>query len=462
MAELARMADEGGTQHDARAVVAIEIEQMLLGAILLAPDTYNVVAYLEPDHFFDPLHKRLWWGIGKLVEQGRVVDPHTVAAFFESNPELNAGDYIIRLQAATIGTAGAAAWAREVLEHWRWRQVVEVASELQAQAAEDGPSAPVATLVESALHKLDAVVAHSPADGGGTLADANISALAEIDAAMADERAILGVPTGLGALDTRLGGFMPGNLIVQAGRPGMGKSALAGWTAATAAAAGHGVCFFSIEMPREDLVRRWYAAKTGIPYEALRKGDVSPDERRRIGMAGEDWAETPLYIDDSPRQSITQMRAKARRFAQTSGTPVDLIIVDYLQLIRPSTVYRGQRINEMAEISADLRALGKDLNCAVLALSQLNRDVEKRDNKRPFLSDLRESGTIEQDADAVLLLYREEYYLPEPKTGEKEYQEYVSKLADCANKLEINIAKNRHGQTGTIVVHADMATARFR
>lgn len=454
---------EIGQQADARSIIAIQIEQYLFGALLLNPDVYNEIAYLEPGHFKDPIHARLWWGVAQLAEQGRTIGPATLAAFFQHNPELNIPAYIGRLRGGALGTTQAPAWAREVLEHWRWRQVLSISQGLQAQAVDDGPGVAVAGAIEGALHRLDVVIADNPADGGGMLAEAHTSTLAEIDAARAHGGGILGTTSGLAALDFKLGGYMPGDLIVMAGRPGMGKSAVAGWSAAAAAAKGSAVALFSIEMPREDLVRRWLSARTGLAYEAMRKGEVSAQDRAKMDEATAAWAETPLYIDDSPRTTVTQIRARSRRFAQKLGKPIGLIVVDYLQLIRPEQTYRGQRVNEMSEISAGLKAIAKDLKCPVLALSQLNREVEKRDNKRPLLSDLRDSGSIEQDADAVLLLYREEYYLDQnaKQVGKKGYEEYIGKVADCRGKLEINVAKNRHGATGPVTIGADMATARF-
>ena len=320
----------------------------------------------------------------------------------------------------------------------------------------------VADQIETAQKRLDQL-AHSDSkdEGPQPFVTALNEGLKETDRAVAMEGALVGVTTGLSDLDGVTGGLLHGELCIVAGRPGMGKSALALHIAIAAAQAGHVVAFFSLEMTRSETGRRALSSKTGIPYNDMRRGVVDGTGMRNISAAAQQLVSLPLIIDESARLSTAALKARVRRIRHEHG--LGLVVIDYLQLIRPDDRYKGNRVHEVSEISADLKALAKEMSVPVLVLSQLNRTTELRDNKRPQLSDLRESGAIEQDADLVIFAYRDEYYLErsEPPAGTPEHTEWADKMSAARNTMELILAKNRHGPTVTKTIYANMSTSAF-
>ena len=283
------------------------------------------------------------------------------------------------------------------------------------------------------------------------------------EAARNNATGVTGIATGFADLDKMLGGLQRCDLVIVAGRPAMGKTALATKIATNAAAGGKNAAFFSLEMSNEQLGARVLAGETGIASDWVRRGALSGEQMRRLNEAQRETAWLPLNIDDTPAQAIAGLRSRARRHKRRAG--LDLIVIDYLQLLvaAPRDGRADQnRVQEVSEITRGLKALAKELEVPVVALSQLSRAVEARDDKRPLLSDLRELGSIEQDADVVIFVYREEYYLREPPLGDADkHAAWQAKMAECRNKAEVIVAKHRNGPVGTVGLRFDHQTTQF-
>lgn len=460
----------------------LEAEQALLGALLINNEAANLVgAFLLPEHFFLPVHGRIFEAILRMVERGQIANPVTLKHYFENDSALDeAGGarYLARLAGSAVTVINAEHYGRAIHDLALRRSLITIGEEAVNDAYDSPLDRPAAEQIEATEHKLFRLVEDGRVDPGFQQFAASLTgAVGMIEQAYKRDSHLTGAPTGLTDLDRLLGGLLPSDLIVLAGRPGMGKTALATNIAFNAASRyrmeesgggeskvvdGAKVGFFSLEMSSEQLATRILAEQTEIPSDKLRRGEVRDSDFGRIVRASQEMETLPLFIDDSPELTVAGLRARARRLRRRHG--VSLIIVDYLQLMRPTSSMRlNNRVQEVSEITQGLKALAKDLDVPVLALSQLSRAVEQRDDKRPQLSDLRESGSIEQDADVVMFIYREQYYLArrQPADGTVEHAEWQEKMDRVHNQAEVIVAKQRHGPIGKIDLYFNDLLTKF-
>ena len=460
----------------------LEAEQALLGALLVNNEAASLVsAFLLPEHFFLPVHGRIYDAVLRMIERGQIANPVTLKHYFERDEaleEAGGGRYLARLAGSAVTVINAEHYGRAIHDLAMRRALVSIGEEV-VNDAYDGPlDQPASVQIEEAEHRLYQLAEDGRVDPGGQQFAAPLASAVEmIEQAYKRDRPLTGAPTGFVDLDRLLGGLHASDLIILAGRPGMGKTALATNIAFNAAtrfsAGGEGpdgtgppdgakVAFFSLEMSAEQLATRILAEQTEISSDRLRRGEVRDTDFDRIVRACRTMEDLPLFIDDSPALTIAGLRARARRLKRRHG--VSMIVVDYLQLMRPTTSMRlNNRVQEVSEVTQGLKALAKDLDLPVLALAQLSRAVEQRDDKRPQLADLRESGSIEQDADVVMFIYREQYYLArkEPEEGTADHAEWQEKMDKVHNKAEIIIAKQRHGPIGKLELYFNALLTKF-
>lgn len=452
-----------------------EIEKGLLGALLVHNPAYEKVSdFLRPEHFHYPVHGRIYAAIAELLNRGQSCSAPVLKKAFENDDDLSAvgaGEYLVRIISNVISVFNVEEYGRTILDLYQRRQVIEICDMASYSAKIIEPGASAVDLITETEAKL-----YAAAEGSSTtppikaFSTAISEALESAGAAYRKDPSAIGVSMGLVDLDKLCGGLRKPDLFIMAGRPGMGKSALALNTAQHIASLGMPVAFFSLEMSAEQLATRLLAANAGLSADLIRRGDVNRDQFQAFAQGSQKLASLPLYIDDSAGQTIPHIRKAARRMKRQHG--LALIVVDYLQLIRtPGKQKSDNRVQEVSEITAALKNIAKEFEVPVLALSQLSRQVEQRDDKRPKLSDLRESGSIEQDADIVTFIFREEYYLEngEPTRSADEHQdryqsrhdEWMQRKQAVANKAEVIVAKNRHGATGTAYLHFDGPTTTF-
>jgi len=462
----------------------IEVEQALLGAILVNNTAAEKVAdFLLPGHFYDPLHGRIFEACLKLIERGQLATAITLKSFFETDEALKSvggAHYLAKLAGAAITIYNAASFGRQIHDLAIRRSLIDIGKEMVVEAIEAEIEDDAISQIERAEHHLFELAETGEVESGFKPFRRSITTAVEmIEAAYKRDGKVTGVATGLRALDDKLGGLHRSDLVVLAGRPSMGKTALAtniGFNAAKARrralAAGADpqdkdlngavVGFFSLEMSAEQLAMRMLAEEAGIASEKLRRGMMNKADFQKLVRAAQEIEEAPFFIDDAPALSIAALRARARRLKRRQG--LSLVIVDYLQLLRGAGKSNvDSRVQEISEITRGLKALAKELDVPVLALSQLSRAVEQREDKRPLLSDLRESGSIEQDADVVMFVFREEYYheRKEPERDTESHEKWLEKGEQILGKAEIIIGKQRHGPTGTIRLHFSKETTRF-
>jgi replicative DNA helicase len=460
----------------------IEAEQALLGAILVNNDAfYRVSDFLEPKHFLEAIHQTIYETAGSLIRMGKVATPVTLKTFVPAETDIGGmtvGQYLARLAAEATTIINAQDYGRTIYELALRRDLIGIGEDM-VNVAYDAPVdfAPRAQ-IEDAERRLYELAESGRYDGGFQgFAQAMKVALDMAANAYQRDGKLSGTATGLRDLDAKMGGLQRSDLIIVAGRPGMGKTALATNIAYNVARAhqaqvqadgtmksvnGGIVGFFSCEMSAEQLATRILAEQTGISSSLIRRGGISQTEFDKIRDYTIELQRLPLFVDETGGLSISQLTARARRLKRQKG--LDLIVVDYIQLLQGSGK-RGNdnRVQEVTEITTSLKALAKELNIPVIALSQLSRQVESRDDKHPQLSDLRESGSIEQDADVVLFVYREEYYLQnkEPKPGTPEHATWQTEMELALGKAEVIVAKQRHGPTGSVRLQFEGQFTRF-
>jgi replicative DNA helicase len=453
---------------DRSAVFNIEAEQALLGALMANNDALAFMGVqLDPRHFSEPLHGRLFEAIRSLIGQGRVANPITLKPHFELDStlvEVGGMVYLARLMGAATTIVNAPEYARLIVDLAIRREAIDVA----ATAITDLQALPVDQTGEQYVSDLAREFSELSEEGEARRSSYGAEAVmvqAIDEAASAyqhDGKRPDALPTGLAALDDRIGGFVRGDLIVIGARPSMGKTALGLQLMANVATRSTPALFASLEMKSVKLGHRLLAMKTGIPFSRIEWGRFSEREFDIITEASRGLAQWPFAIEDRSGLSLSQLEAAiARQKVRRPG--LALVVVDYLALMSPGDRYRGRKVDELGEISAGLKRIAKTADVVLVALHQLSREVERRDNKRPILADLRDSGSIEQDADAVLFIYREEYYLTreEPKADTSEYIDWQTKLRACAGLCEIVIAKNRQGPIGLAKLAYDPPTNRF-
>ncbi|MGQ0742142.1 MAG: replicative DNA helicase [Alphaproteobacteria bacterium] len=459
----------------------VDIEQALLGSILV--DNYSlerVSATLKPDHFYDPLHQRLYEAVEKMWAKGQIVTPLTLKAAVEGDPglaEVGGQAYLISLARAAPALPNVLEYARILRDLAMRRELIHIGEDIVNTAFEAPIEMPPQAQIEQAEKALYQV-AEKGRFGEGPLGfdDALSRAVQLAEGALARGGALSGVPTGFSDLDSLLGGLNPSDLIIVAGRPGMGKTALATNMAFYASrlhakdradgaspARGAPVLMFSLEMAASQLSARILSEQTEIEMRKIRTGRFTDPEWNRFVQTAQVLGDLPLYIDDTGGISIAQIAARARRMKREKH--IGMIVIDYLQLVEPTNRRYDSRVQEVSEITKGLKTLAKELEIPVVALSQLSRGVDSREDKRPVLSDLRESGTIEQDADVVMFVFREEYYLKsrEPDANEEavEYGKWQAKMERVHNRAEIMVEKHRHGPTNKIELFFDERFTRF-
>ena len=458
----------------------IEAEQQLLGAILTNNDTYDRVAsVVQASHFFDPVHQRIYEIAAARIQKNALASPVTLKAFLEDDmglKELGGPAYLVRLAGAAISAYAARDYAQMIYDLAVRRELIQLGRDIAARAAKveiDSEPKDQITDAEQRLYQLGEQGVSER--GFQSFLRAVSDAVNMANAAYQRGGGLAGISTGLIDLDKKLGGLHPSDLLIIAGRPSMGKTSLATNIAFNIAKAhkrgrlpdgtdgsveGGVVGFFSLEMSAEQLAARILSEASQIPSEQIRRGDMTELEFRKFVEAAKALETSPLYIDDTPALPISQVAARARRLKRTHG--LDVLIIDYLQLLKGSS--RENRVQEVSEITQGLKAIAKELDIPVIALSQLSRAVESREDKRPMLSDLRESGSIEQDADVVMFVFREEYYREREKPGDHELEKMAQwqvLMEAVHGRAEVIIGKQRHGPIGTVELSFEGRFTRF-
>jgi replicative DNA helicase len=461
----------------------IEAEQALLGAILVNNEAfYRVSDFLEPRHFFEPIHQTIFQLARDLIRAGKIATPVTLKTFLDANIDiggLNVSQYLARLAAEATTIINAEDYGHTIYDLSIRRDLIQVGEDMVNLAYDAPVDFSPRNQIEDAERRLYELAETGRYDGGfQRFAQALTTAVDMAARAYQRDGKLSGLATHMDDLDRMMGGLQPSDLIILAGRPGMGKTALAtnvGYNVAkawrgevrpdghTVTVNGGIVGFFSLEMSAEQLATRIIAEQTGIPSNQIRRGGISEADFERIKDHSIELQSLPFYVDETGGLSVAQLAARARRLKRQRG--LDLLVIDYLQLLQGSTKRSSEnRVQEITEITTKLKALAKELNVPILALSQLSRQVESRDDKRPQLSDLRESGSIEQDADVVLFVYREEYYhlMRKPLESNREkFAEWLAESDKVHGKAEVIIGKQRHGPTGTVELQFDAAVTRF-
>src|SRR5437762_2525868 len=477
-----KLAPDAGAPVYRSAPHNIEAEQSLLGAILVNNDAfYRVSDFLEPKHFFEPIHQTIFETAGSLIRMGKVATPVTLKTFLPADTDIGGmtvGQYLARLAAEATTIINAQDYGRTIYDMSLRRDLIRIGEDM-VNVAFDAPVdfAPRAQ-IEDAERQLYELAESGRYDGGFQRFSQALTTAVDMAAkAFQRDGSLSGVATGLRDLDTKMGGLQASDLIIVAGRPGMGKTALATNIAYNVARGWRGevrsdgrietvnggiVGFFSLEMSAEQLATRIIAEQSGIPSSMIRRGGINERDFEKIKDVAIELQHLPFFIDETGGLTVAQLAARARRLTRQKG--LDLLVIDYIQLLQGSTRRAMEgRVQEVTEITTSLKALAKELNVPVLALSQLSRQVENRDDKRPQLSDLRESGSIEQDADVVLFVFREEYYLAnkEPRVGTPEYEKWQLDMSLVHGKAEVIIGKQRHGPTGTVELQFEGQFTRF-
>ncbi|MFB2551119.1 replicative DNA helicase [Ensifer soli] len=460
----------------------LEAEQALLGAILVNNDAYYRVSdFLKPVHFHEPLHRKIYEVAGDIIRMGKTAHPVTIKTFIPGDDkvgDLTIGQYMARLAGAAVTIINAEDYGRAIYDLALRRSLITIGEDMVNIAFDAPLDMPPQTQIEDAERRLFELAETGRYDGGfQSFNEAVALAIDMAGAAFERDGHLSGISTGIQTLDAKMGGLQRSDLIILAGRPGMGKTSLATNIAYNIAAAYEGevqpdgsmkaknggvVGFYSLEMSSEQLATRIISEQTEVSSSKIRRGDITEHDFEKLVACSQMMQKVPLYIDQTGGISIAQLAARARRLKRQRG--LDVLVVDYVQLMTGSKKAGENRVQEVTEITTGLKALGKELNVPIIALSQLSRQVESRDDKRPQLSDLRESGSIEQDADVVLFVFREEYYVKnaEPRDEfDPKYEEWKQQMDKVRGTADVIIAKQRHGPTGTVKLGFQAEFTRF-
>ncbi|NCT41233.1 MAG: replicative DNA helicase [Alphaproteobacteria bacterium] len=454
----------------------MEAEQGLLGVLLVDNRAVEKLGdHLHADHFFMPAHQRIFAAIRTMIDRGQNASPVTLKNYFEQDDDLKdvgGAEYLADLAGSVVNVINIDDYARAIYDLHLRRELITLGEDVVNEAYDHNLESDAVGAIERAESKLFSLAESGEVKGGFvTLRDSVLVAIEHAEKAYKTKGSVTGITSGIRDVDKKLGGFQPSDLLILAGRPSMGKTALAVNWAFNAAKAyadsggeeGGRVAFFSLEMSADQLAGRILSEQSGISGDAIRKGNIKQEDFKAFVEASQRMSQVPLYIDDTPALSIAAVRTRARRLKRQHG--LDMLVVDYLQLLRGNGSKRGQenRVQEVSEITMGLKAIAKELQIPVIALSQLSRQVEQREDKRPQLSDLRESGSIEQDADAVMFVYREEYYLSrtEPEPGTENHMKWQESMERAHNIGECIVAKQRHGPIGNVKMYFDPNITRF-
>ncbi len=449
----------------------IEAEQSIIGSILISNDIFDEInTIITSQNFYDPMHQRIFIAIEKLIYSGMLANPITLKNHFENDEDkINIPEYLVKITKFSTSNRQAIEYSKIIYDLYVKRELIKLSEEIIYDAKLNDIEKNSQSIIESSEKSLFDLAEKGSFSSSIVKFDHALKLTIEMASnAYKNEEGIVGVPTGLRDLDEKLGGLHKSDLLIIAGRPSMGKTALATNIAFNAAKKFQdegkktSVAFFSLEMSAEQLSTRILAEQSRIKSNDIRRGRISEDQFDKFIESSKDNSELPLYIDETPAISIAALSNRARRIKRIYG--LDLIVVDYIQLMTAVNSRRDGRVQEISEITQGLKALAKELSVPVLALSQLSRAVEQRDNNRPLLADLRESGSIEQDADVVMFVYREAYYLErkEPRPATVEYAEWQAKMSEVSNMAEIIVGKQRHGPTGNIFLEFEPHFTKFK
>ena len=448
----------------------IEAEQAVIGSILVSNDIYDEIStIIESSNFFDPMHQKIYAAIENLIARGMLANPITLKNYFENEKDdLNVPEYLVKITKFSTSLRQTLAYSKIIKDMFVRRELIKISEETSDSAKQTELDQSGEDIIEASEKKLFSLAEKGSSRALIAFDDAMRQTIEMATNAYKNEGGIVGVPTGLRDLDDKLGGLHKSDLIIIAGRPSMGKTSLATNIAYNAAKhiqdAGKksSIAFFSLEMSSEQLSTRIIAEQARISSNYIRKGQISEDQFDRFLETSKNLTELPLFIDETPAISIAAMGTRARRIKRLEG--LDMIVVDYIQLMRGITNNKDGRVQEISQITQGLKAIAKELAIPVVALSQLSRQVEQRDDHKPLLSDLRESGSIEQDADVVMFVYREGYYLgrKEPQQATVEHAEWQAKMNEVGHLAQILIQKQRHGPIGTVTLEFEEQFTKFK
>ncbi len=449
----------------------IEAEQSVIGSILVSNEIFDDInTIISASNFYDPMHQKIFSAIENLIYKGMLANPITLKNYFESDKdEINIPEYLVKITKFSTSIRQATEYSKIIYDMFVRRELIKISEQTIDTAKINDLNINGQNIIENSERLLFDLAEKGSFNSSLVKFDEAMKKTIEMaSAAFKNEEGIVGVPTGLRDLDDRLGGLHQSDLIIIAGRPSMGKTALAtniAFNAAQKLQEGQrksSVAFFSLEMSSEQLSTRILAEQSRIKSNDIRRGRISDEQFDKFIETSKNIAELPLYIDETPAISIAAMSNRARRIKRLFG--LDMIVVDYIQLMRGSINNKDGRVQEISEITQGLKAIAKELSVPVVALSQLSRAVEQRDLKKPQLADLRESGSIEQDADVVMFVYREAYYLErqEPRPATVEHAEWQAKMNEVSNLAEIIIGKQRHGPTGNVMLEFEAMFTKFK
>ena len=449
----------------------IEAEQSVIGSILISNEIFDDInTIIKSNNFYDPMHMRVFDAIEKLIYSGMLANPITLKNYFDNDEDkINIPEYLVKITKFSSSTRQAIEYAKLIYDLYVKRELIKISENIIDTAKLNDLDNNGQKIIETSERALFDLAERGSFNSSLVKFDSALKMTIEMaSSAYKNDEGIVGVPTGLRDLDDKLGGLHNSDLVIIAGRPSMGKTALATNIAFNAAKKlqddGKKSCiaFFSLEMSSEQLSTRILAEQSRIKSNDIRRGRISEEEFDKFIETSKNISELPLFIDETPAISIAALSNRARRIKRIHG--LDMVVVDYIQLMTASNSRKDGRVQEISEITQGLKALAKELSIPVLALSQLSRAVEQRDNNKPQLADLRESGSIEQDADVVMFVYREAYYLErkEPRPATVEHAEWQAKMSEVSNVAEIIVGKQRHGPTGNVFLEFEAMFTKFK
>ena len=449
----------------------IEAEQAVIGSILVSNDIFDEIStIISSINFYDPMHQKIYEAIESLIYKGMLANPITLKNYFEDEKDdLNVPEYLVKITKFSTSVRQAIEYSKIIYDMFVRRELIKISEQTIDSAKLNELDTNGQNIIENSERLLFDLAEKGSFNSSLIKFDEAMKQTIEMaSAAYKNEEGIVGVPTGLRDLDDKLGGLHQSDLIIIAGRPSMGKTSLATNIAFNAAqklqesGKKSSIAFFSLEMSSEQLSTRIISEQARISSNDIRRGRISDDQFDKFLETSKNISELPLYIDETPAISIAALSNRARRIKRLFG--LDMIVVDYIQLMRGTTFNKDGRVQEISQITQGLKAIAKELSVPVVALSQLSRQVEQRDDNKPLLSDLRESGSIEQDADVVMFVYREAYYLQrkEPRAATVEHAEWQAKMNEVAHLAQLIIGKQRHGPIGNVTLEFEERFTKFK
>ena len=449
----------------------IEAEQAVIGSILVSNDIFDEInTIISSVNFYDPMHQKIFEAVENLIYKGMLANPITLKNYFEDEKDdLNVPEYLVKITKFSTSVRQAIEYSKIIYDMFVRRELIKISEQTIDSAKLNELDSNGQSIIESSERLLFDLAEKGSFNSSLVKFDEAMKQTIEMaSAAYKNEDGVVGVPTGLRDLDDKLGGLHQSDLIIIAGRPSMGKTSLATNIAFNAAqklqesGKKSTIAFFSLEMSSEQLSTRIISEQARISSDSIRKGRITDDQFDKFLETSKNIADLPLYIDETPAISVAALSNRARRIKRLFG--LDMIIVDYIQLMRGTTYNKDGRVQEISQITQGLKAIAKELSVPVVALSQLSRQVEQRDDNKPLLSDLRESGSIEQDADVVMFVYREAYYLSrkQPREATVEHAEWQAKMNEVAHLAQIIIGKQRHGPIGNVTLEFEERFTKFK